>query len=176
MEGWFLEPGAVPIDEFAEKRFLDRGGGRDYWSHLLSWWPHRHDANVLLLAYEEMKADLPGTVHRVADFIGIPLDQELEATALEHASLGFMTEHKDRFDDFLMRQRSELVAGLPPGSDSAKVRAGQVGSGKVELPPRIHDELARVWAEVVQPEIGLEGYATLLATLKSEKRARVSGA
>src|SRR5207249_11964801 len=26
--------------------------------HILSWWPHKDDSNVLLLTYEEMKSDV----------------------------------------------------------------------------------------------------------------------
>ncbi|MGE0572670.1 MAG: sulfotransferase domain-containing protein [Dehalococcoidia bacterium] len=168
MEGWFLEPGAVPIADFARARFLDRRGGHDYWSHLLSWWPRRHDANVLLLAYEDMKVDLPGTVRRVASFIGVPLDDELFDIVVDHASLDFMTRHKDRFDDLLMRERSEKVAGLPPGSDSAKVRSGQVGSHRVELPDDIQQELRQTWHTVVEPELGFDSYESLLKALRAE--------
>ncbi len=163
-EGWFLEPGAVSLDEFAHKRYLDRRG-RDYWSHLLSWWPQRGNPDVLLLAYEEMKADLPGTVRRIAAFLGITLDAELEALTLEHASLDFMTRHKDRFDDFLMRDRSEKVCGLPPGSDSAKVRAGQVGSRSV-LSREVLDALDDAWRETVAAATGLPSYAALLEALR----------
>ena len=39
-----------------------------------------------------------------------------------------MLAHKDRFDDAMMRKMSEERCNLPPGSDSAKVREGRVGS------------------------------------------------
>jgi hypothetical protein len=167
MEGWFLEPGALSIEEFTRRRFIGREGGGDYWSHLLSWWTHRHDDNVLLLAYEEMKADLPGAVRRVADFVGIPLDDALLEIVVRQASLEFMTEHKDKFDDLLDRQRSERVIGLPPGSDAAKVRAGAVGSRQAELPPKIQAELDAVWATAVAPKIAFASYGDLLEALRS---------
>jgi hypothetical protein len=167
-EGWFIEPGSVPIEVFARNQFERRGETRGYWAHLLSWWRHREDPNVLLLAYEGMKADLPGTVRRVASFIGVPLDDELLDIVVRQSSLEFMTEHKSKFDDLLMRERSERVAGLPPGSDSAKVRAGQVGSRRVELPPAIQEELDAIWREVVTPELGFASYDELLAALLEE--------
>ncbi len=40
MEGWFLEPGAVTIDEFARENYM-RGPQKRYWHHLISWWEHR---------------------------------------------------------------------------------------------------------------------------------------
>jgi hypothetical protein len=109
-----------------------------------------------------MKADLPGVVRRVASFLGIALDAELEAIVLEQASLRSMTEHKDKYDDLLMRQRSERVAGIPDGSDSAKVRLGAVGSGAKELPAAIVAELDAIWREAVSPRTGARSYAELV--------------
>jgi hypothetical protein len=168
MEGWFMEPGTIAIDDFARARFLHRGRGQDYWAHLLSWWKHRNDDNVLLLAYEGMLRDARTTVRRIAAFTGIPLDPELEEIALRQSSLEFMTEYKDRFDDFLMRRLSEEAAGLPPGSDSSKVRAGKAGSSKVELTPEIREELDQIWAEEVTPQTGFANYDDLLAALLEE--------
>ena len=42
----------------------------NYFDHLLSWWPHRDDENVLFIKYEDMKKDLPAAVSQVASFIG----------------------------------------------------------------------------------------------------------
>jgi hypothetical protein len=167
MEGWFVEPGAIPIEVHARENFMRREPGRGYWAHLRSWWEQRDHPNVLLLAYEQMKADLEGTVRRVADFIGVPLDEELFALVMRHSSLEFMTEYKDRFDDFLMRQRSEDVCGLPPGSDSAKVRAGAVGSRKLELPELIQAELDARWTDEITPHLGFASYDELLAELRT---------
>ncbi|NJN51563.1 MAG: sulfotransferase domain-containing protein [Gammaproteobacteria bacterium] len=167
MEGWFLEPGAVAIEDFARQRYMQRKDGMDYWSHLLSWWGERDNPAVLLLAYEHMKADLPGTIERVAAFIGIPLDPALRRIVEQQASLQSMLEHKGKYDDLMMRQRSEEVANLPPGSDSAKVRKGQVGSHREELPAAVIDELDAIWRSVVTPHTGADSYAALIATLPS---------
>lgn len=167
MEGWFLEPGAISIGDFVRQQYLERDRSDGYWAHLLSWWEHRHDENVLLLAYEEMKDDLPETVRRVAEFIGVPLDDELLEIVVRQSSLAFMTEHKSKFDDLLDRERSERVIGLPPGSDSAKVREGSVGSRKVELPPKIQGALDAVWTESITPRLAFADYDELLAELRN---------
>lgn len=166
MEGWFLEPGAVSIEEFTQRRYVEREGA-DYWKHLLSWWSHRHDDDVLLLAYEEMKDDLPGTVRRVAEFIDIRLDDELFEIVVRQSSLAFMTEHKSKFDDRLDRERSEQVIGLPPGSDSAKVRVGAVGARNVELPAKTQAALDAVWTAEVTPRIAFADYDELLEELRA---------
>ncbi len=125
-EGWFFEPGAISIAEFAEDRVLAKPEEpTSYWSHLLSWWAERDNPNVLLLSYEYMSDEPEETIRRLAGFCGIPLDDELLALALERTSLSYMLEHKDRFDDLMMRQLSEARCNLPPDSDTAKVREGR---------------------------------------------------
>jgi hypothetical protein len=167
MEGWFLEPGAVPIEAFARGMLAPRPEGGDYWSHLLSWWRVRDQENVLLYSYEQMSADPQGSVRRLAAFCGIPLDAELLALTLERSSLAFMLRYKDRFDDFLMREASETRCNLPKGSDSAKVRKGQVGGHKAELPADIAAAVDAIWSERVTPETGFEDYAGLDAALRA---------
>ena len=158
-EGWFLEPGCVSIDEFLEHSFLTN---RRYYQHLESWWPHRHDHNVLLLAYERMLQDPSDAISRIAAFIGVPLDAELMTLTLEHSSVGFMLQHKDRFDDALLRDFSEAHADLPPGSDSAKVRVGKRG-GRAALSAQAQSKLAQVWREEITASLGYSDYEALIA-------------
>jgi hypothetical protein len=164
-EGWFFEPGAIGIEEYARKRFLDRSHGFDYWTHLLSWWAQRDNPSVLLLVYEHMKRDLAGTVQRVARFVDIRLTDALLATVLDQASFETMLANKSKYDDLMMRELSERKAGLPPGSDSAKVRKGEVGSHASELPEALVRELDAIWAAVVTPVTGAPDYASLVARL-----------
>ena len=86
-----------------------------------------------------------------------------------------MTARKDKYDDLLMRERSELVVGLPPGSDSAKVRVGAVGSFAKELPAPIVEELDAIWREVVTPSCGAASYAELTAGLAAARALAASG-
>ncbi len=165
MEGWWFEAGSVPIETFAREGFLRRGAKRDYWHHLASWWPQRDDPNVLLLCYEHMNRDLETTVRRVAEFIDIALDDELLAIVMRQSSMPFMLAHKDRFDDRLMREHSERVAGLPAGSDSSKVRNGKVGEHATELPTEIIAQLDGVWREEIESKFGFASYGALADAL-----------
>ena len=171
MEGWFLEPGTVSLDDFARATFLRAGNepdsaGGDYWTHLASWWARRNDPDVLFLAYEHIKRDLRGTIRKVAAFMDIPLDDELLAITEEHASLDFMLHHKDRFDDKLMRERSAEVAGVPADSDSSKVRSGQVGESRQQLGADVVAELDSIWRKRITRELGFENYAAMIAELE----------
>lgn len=169
MEGWFIEPGCVDLNDFARAEFMSRGEHRDYWHHLLSWWPRRRDEDVLVLAYEHMKADLTDTIRRVAAFLHVPLTERLLAVVAEQASLASMSAHRDKYDDRLMRELSERRCGLPPGSDSAKVRSGRVGDHARELSPQVQTELDAIWAETIEPATGLASYQALLAQLDDER-------
>jgi hypothetical protein len=169
-EGWFFEVGSVPIETYARKGFMQmhRRARGDYWHHLASWWPHRNDPEVLFMSYEAMNRDLATTVRRVADFVGIPLDDELFRIVMRQSSLEFMLAHKDRFDDKLMRDRSEQLLGLPPGSDSAKVRKGRVGEHKAELPREVADEMDAIWRREIGARLGFDSYAALSDALACE--------
>lgn len=166
MEGWFLEPGTVSIDEFAQKNFLQPE--RPYWKHLKSWWDHRDDDNVLMLSYEGMKADHERTIRRVAAFCDIPLDDDLLQLTLQNSSLEYMLKHKDKFDDLLMRELSEQVADLPPGSDSSKVREGKVGSHQLLLSEAVLKELDRVWQEEITGPYGFKSYREMESVVRGQ--------
>lgn len=166
MEGWFLEPGTVDINEFTKANML-REPKNSYWGHLASWWSHRRDDNVLLLSYEGMNADHESTIRRVAGFCGIELDDELLQITLTNSSLPYMLANKNKFDDLLMRELSEQMAGLPPGSDSAKVREGKVGSHATALSAGILAEMDRIWAEEIEAPFGFKTYEALEAAIRS---------
>ncbi len=161
MEGWFFEPGSIDIAELAHKTFFKSNA---YYKHLQSWWPRRHDPDVLFLAYELMLKDSPTSIRQIAHFIDVPLDDELLALTLEHTNIEFMLAHKDRFDDALMRELSERDGLLPPGSDSAKVREGKAGSGSA-LPAAIVEELDARWQSEMVSVTGCASYDELLVAL-----------
>ena len=166
MEGWYFEPGSISIDEFANNGYLARASERNYWTHFNSWWEQRDNPKVLLLAYENVVVEKPQTVAAVAEFVGIELTEALCATTLEHTSLEYMLRHKHLFDDKLMRERSEQVAGLPPQADSAKVRKGKVGENRHELPTEIRERMDEIWHERVTSATGLNDYAEAAQVLR----------
>jgi len=120
----------------------------------------RERPEVLLLSYRKMVADRAGHIRRLAEFAEIPLDGELLDLTLERTSRSYMLANKHRFDDALMRGFSESWGGLPPGSDSAKVRNSD-GSHSDELPPSLSKRIDEIWAERITPVTGLASFAEL---------------
>src|SRR5215510_14979533 len=110
MEGMFFESGSISLETYAREAFIP---GRDVHRHILAFWDRRHDADVLPLCYENMKANLPRTVERVADFIGIPLDDELREVVLRQSDIKFMQAHKEQFEDHIIRKARSVAMGLP---------------------------------------------------------------
>lgn len=58
------------FDDFLDKFIAGKVDFGDYLDHLLSWYQHRNDANVLFVTFEDMKRDPAAWVLRVAEFMG----------------------------------------------------------------------------------------------------------
>jgi len=171
LNDWYFADGAVSISEFARDLYMIwRGTPQGYWYHLDSWWAQRHDEHVLLLCYEEMRQDLPGTVQTIAHFLGMEIDEALLALVVKHASLDFMLAHKEQFDDRLMREFNVKIGQLPPGGDAIRVRKGRVGDHRLELPADISAEMDAIWQEEITAKWGLASYQDLRAAIVAEAR------
>ncbi|CAN7993389.1 unnamed protein product, partial [Ixodes pacificus] len=67
------------FDEFFELFLNGKPDFSDYFEHLLSWYEHRHDPNVLFLTYEDLKKDTRAWVLKIADFLGEEYGTRLRA-------------------------------------------------------------------------------------------------
>ena len=75
------------------REWLDGGGlplGCSFWEHSQGWWNARHLPNVLLVHFNNLKADLPREMQRIASFLGIEIEEELWPTLVEHCTLDYM--------------------------------------------------------------------------------------
>jgi hypothetical protein len=111
--------------------------------HLASYWRMRHEPNVLFLTYESMRGDLPGTVDRIAAFMGVALTADERAGVIARSSFEHMKKIGHKFD----------APGSPWSSArGAMMRRGERGTSgellSVEDQRRIDDywraELARI--------------------------------
>jgi len=115
------------VDDFLD----DRVGFGSWFEHVESWWLHRNDPNVLFLRYEEVVADLAGTVRKVAGFCSIPLDEAELPRIVERCSFEYMKKHNDKFDP---RLHSTYVGDF--------IRSGKAGEGHVSFTPEQNRRLA----------------------------------
>lgn len=72
--------------------WLDRDGHPfwPFWENIRSWWKIRNLPNVLLVHFADLKADMPGQIARIAEFLGIEVPEDRWAAILEHCSFDYM--------------------------------------------------------------------------------------
>lgn len=89
---------------YSSREFTDWFCGERMWwgswpEHAVGWWRQAEASdNVLFLHYEEMLADLPATVSRVASFLGVELSPEEHAEVVRKSSYGYMKEREEHFE------------------------------------------------------------------------------
>jgi aryl sulfotransferase len=79
---WITE-GAVPGHE-------DGSPSMSFFQFERSWWAAHQQPNVLLIHYNDLKSDLAGEMHRVADFLDISVDPTLWPELIQAASFDAM--------------------------------------------------------------------------------------
>ncbi len=67
-------------------------------AHVASYWRLREQPNVLFLTYESMRADLPGTVDKIAALMGVALTADERAAVIERSSFKYMKGVEKKFD------------------------------------------------------------------------------
>lgn len=167
--GWFMEPGAMSLERFALEYILGRRGRHDYWHHVASWWPRLASEDVLPLCYEDVVADLPGTVARVARFIGVPDEPERLEIATRQASKSFMQQYPTLWEDERLREYCNPAMGLSLEFKGTKVRADDAGERAGEqldlVTGAVREAWDARWTEVVAGPTGCADYAALRARI-----------
>lgn len=93
-----LERGDADVHRFYREWF--EGDGYPYWAfweNIRSWWAVRHLPNVLLLHFNDMKADLPGAIRKVADFLDIDVDPTTFSAIVAHCGFDYMKAHAELY-------------------------------------------------------------------------------
>jgi hypothetical protein len=87
-------------------------------AHLQSYWSVRDRPNVLFLTYEQMRADLPAAVDKIANLMGVDLTADERAAVIEQCTFEHMKKIGANFDP----------AGPPwASSQGAMIRRGERG-------------------------------------------------
>ncbi len=61
-----------------------------YWDNIATWWQARNLPNVKLVHFANLKADLPGEMKAIADFLAIDITEEQWPAIIEHCSFDYM--------------------------------------------------------------------------------------
>jgi len=123
-----------------------RNHGNPWLDHAAGWWALRDRPDVHIFFFSEMRRDLPGTVDRVAELLGVDLKDEERAAVIERSGFAWMKQNNDRFRPL----------GLPFVSKATTpemVRKGGSSGGRELYTP---DQLRRL-DEVILNEIADRG-------------------
>lgn len=114
-------------DTFFEKFITGELEYGDYFDHILSWWSHRDDKNVLVVKYEDMKKDLPVYVSKIASFMGVNLSSDAIT------KIAYMSSFEQMKNDDTANY-SWIKDNMKPGSTDF-LRKGEVGDWKNYFTP-----------------------------------------
>jgi len=118
------------FDEFFERFMTGSLQYRSWFDHVAAWKRAARRRSVLWVQYEAMRADMPATLDRLADYLEVDLDPAARDEVASMADYDFMKAHEGRFDpitEHLIDRR------LLPGQF---IRSGEAGAGKARLTPR----------------------------------------
>ncbi len=110
-------------------------------AHTASFWPWRERTNALFVRFEEMKADLEGTVRRVAEFMDVPLTEVQLGEVVRKSSFNYMKAIDHKF----------APPSAAPGREQAvMLRSGETGQAKAFLSAAQRREVDRAMAREVE--------------------------
>ena len=123
---------------------------RGIFGFVAAWWPLRDNPNVLLTHFSELKSDLEGSVHRIADFLGFDVTDAQWPTILEYTSFPWMKAHEDKFE---LRSVSDVPI-LDPG---AMIRKGKVGASAEDgVTAEMSATIADIGREILEDQRAFE--------------------
>ncbi len=111
----------------------------DFFDHVLSWWPHRNEDNVLFLMFEDIKKDPRAAITRIATFIGAEISDEVIDKVVAETSFDSMK--KDETANYSVMDRL-FNSGL-----TAFMRKGEVGDWRNHLTPEQSVEIDQLCQE-----------------------------
>jgi len=109
----------VPVDVFVDSFLSDSFIYQPWHEFIQSWWAIKDRDNVLVVTYEEMKADANAMIKQVSNLMGVSLTDEQASKVAERTSFAYMKENEDKF------VQPAFDEGFVP-----LVRSGQSGNAK----------------------------------------------
>jgi aryl sulfotransferase len=140
------------------------------WEYYTQLWRAREDPNLLVQSYEELAKDESAYLPRIAEFLGVQLDEDLRQIVLDMSSKDFMLEHAAQFDDSYITSE---CSNAPLGNEDVfaeKVTTEQ----RDELTPATRAWLQALWDERVLPRTLLRSYDQMSAAFAALARGEHS--
>ena len=120
----------------------------DYFDHVLSWWEHSNDKNMLFLKYEDMKKDIISSITQIASFMNRELsEKEIELVA-EKSSFSSMQKNSTTNYEWIPKEMRH-----PEGTPF--IRKGIVGGWKEHFSAKQSAQFDALYDQKFKP-VGLE--------------------
>ena len=141
---------------------------------LLVWWEHRHNSDLLLLFFDDIKEDHEGCVRRIAKFMGVQCDDDVIARVVHTTTHAEMARHHSKFG---VRRFATVIAEKlgesppPEGESISRVRkdGGKSGEGKQKLPVEVQQRIDQMWQEIVTAKLGFKDLKEMREAWKIEQ-------
>lgn len=120
------------------------------WQHMLAFWNQRNNPNILFLKYEDMKKDLPSTIYKCAEFLGV-------SDKLNDEEMSRLCDHLN-FDKMQRNQAvnlEQIYNHLNPRHSTKFIRKGQIGDWKNHMTKEISERFDE-WIDLNSRGTGLE--------------------
>lgn len=113
---------STAFDEFAQLFLEGLTPYGSYFDHVAAFWSLRHEDNILLLTYEELKRDLRAAARKVALFLEKDVPEEKMDSLMEHLSFRKMKENP--------ACNLEVVVKMAGAKENTFIRKGESGGWK----------------------------------------------
>ncbi|KAF6140054.1 hypothetical protein GIB67_001795 [Kingdonia uniflora] len=137
----------IPIDKEFESFCEGWSAYGSFWEHVLEYWrvslenPNR----VLFLMFEEMKADPPAQLKKLADFLECPFSQEEQNKGVVDEILGLCS-----FTNMKNLEVNKSGTSWLGFTNSAFFRKGRVGNWVSDLTPEMIERIDKITEEKLQ--------------------------
>ena len=120
----------MPAVAVWQRLYCSDGFFFDWAEHAHTYWQHRDKPNLLILTDEQMKADAPASIARIAQFMSVATTPEELATVAAKSSFVYMKGIGNKFSPAAMtplaqRERTMIRRGAAGGSDKLLSSAQQ---------------------------------------------------
>lgn len=114
----------ISFPEFFERFEQGRLRYGRWADHVGEWWSHRDDPDLLVLWYEELRADLEGAIRKISGFLGAEIEEEEIPPLVERCRGEVLARHGPKFDEVV-----ELLAEMGLTAGGSFIRSGRSGEG-----------------------------------------------
>jgi hypothetical protein len=130
------------VDDFVRGNLVSRGWGT--WEENVASWVYARgkSSDFLLLRYEDMMADTPRELARIAHHLGIEASAERLQTVIERCSA-------DRMREMEKREENQWVATKKHRKDIPFIRVAKAGGWRTNLPQACVAQIESAWGELM---------------------------